>query len=338
MAPIQVLTTPFPSDLTREVTTMQTVEFTSNYEETGAGTLDFADAPYPISPELTKVAREYRNDRFIADEVLPRIPVASMEFKYLTTNAAELLARLDTRVGRKSAPNEVSFTAGEILDAVHGAGLEHVIPWHDLANAPDPDEMKRNATRDTTDLILLDRERRVANLVFSSISYPAGNVQTLAGSDQWSDPSSDPVKAIMDALDTCIMRPNIAVFGRRTWTHISRHPKIIEATIWDGADTGIATPDAVANLLEIDRIVVGDAWHNSAKKGQAASLTRLWGPHAAFLYMGQAGNPNRWGATAAWGDRFAWTYEEPNRSVRGAHVVRVGEYVEEFIVSRSSAV
>ncbi|MGX2030906.1 major capsid protein [Methylocaldum gracile] len=312
---------------------MQTFEFTSNYEETGAGTLDFADAPYPISPELTKVAREYRNDRFIADEVLPRIPVASMEFKYLTANAAELLARLETRVGRKSKPNEVSFTAGEILDAVHGAGLEHVLPWHDLANAPDPDEMKRKATRDTTDLILLDRERRVANLVFSSISYPAGNVQTLAGSAQWNDPASDPIKAIMDALDTCIMRPNIAVLGRRTWTKLKLHPKIVEGVYWVDANAGVVGPDDVAQVLEIDKIFVGDAWHNSAKKGQAASLTRLWGPHAAFLYMGQPGNPNRWGATAAWGERFAFSYEDPNRGVRGSHVIRVGEYVEEFLVS-----
>ncbi|WP_347258296.1 major capsid protein [Methylocaldum sp.] len=312
---------------------MQTLEFTTDYEGAGAGTLDFADTPYPISPELTNVAREYRNDRFIADEVLPRIPVASMEFKYLTANAGELLARLETRVGRKGKPNEVSFTAGEIVDAVHGAALEHVIPWHDLANALDPDEMKRKAVRDTTDLILLDRERRVANLVFGSTSYPPSNVQTLAGASQWNDRTSDPIAAIMDALDSCIMRPNIAVLGRRTWTKLKLHPKVVEAVYWGTADAGVVGPDDVARVLEIDKIIVGDAWHNTAKKGKAASLTRLWGPHAAFLYMGQPGNPNRWGATAAWGERFAFSYEDPNRSVRGAHVIRVGEYVEEFLVS-----
>ena len=37
--------------------------------------------PFPIDPQLTAIAVMYRNERLIADEVMPRVSVGQREFK-----------------------------------------------------------------------------------------------------------------------------------------------------------------------------------------------------------------------------------------------------------------
>lgn len=187
--------------------------------------------PFPINPTLTAIAIAYKNPdiALIADDVLPRTPT-DQEFKYLKYDLAQGFTVPDTLVGRKSAPNEIDFSATEVNDKVADYGLDDVVPNEDI----EADNRGINplgvASGYLTNLVNLGREKRVASLVFNASTYSAGLVQTLSGTSQWSDQSnSDPVAAIGDALDLPVMRPNIAVFGQQTWTKLRRHPKIVQA-------------------------------------------------------------------------------------------------------------
>ncbi|MEN1536445.1 phage capsid protein, partial [Pseudomonas aeruginosa] len=133
-------------------------------------------------------------------------------------------------------------------------------------------------------LILLDREARTSKLVFNPNSYAAGNKRTLSGTDQWSDPASNPLPEITDALDSVILRPNIGVLGRRTATILRRHPKIVKAYNGTLGDEGMVPMAFLQELLELEAIYVGEARLNIARPGQNPSLIRAWGPHASFIY------------------------------------------------------
>ena len=39
-------------------------------------------APFPTIPELVAITIAYRNQSYIADAVLPRVPVGRQEFRY----------------------------------------------------------------------------------------------------------------------------------------------------------------------------------------------------------------------------------------------------------------
>ncbi|MEI1042415.1 phage capsid protein, partial [Pseudomonas aeruginosa] len=132
-------------------------------------------------------------------------------------------------VGRKSKPNEVEFSATDETGSTEDHGLDAPVPQADIDNAPANYNPLGHATEQTTNLILLDREARTSKLVFNPNSYAAGNKRTLSGTDQWSDPASNPLPEITDALDSVILRPNIGVLGRRTATILRRHPKIVKA-------------------------------------------------------------------------------------------------------------
>jgi hypothetical protein len=302
--------------------------------------------PFPIQQELTAIALAYRNEQFIADQVLPRTPVGSREFKWQQFNRDEMFTVPQTQVGRKGEPNEVQFSGTEVAGFVNDYGLDDVVPNDDISSAPAGYDPIGRAVEGITELIQLDREIRTANLVFNQNTYPAANRTTLSGTSQWSDfANSDPYTAIMTAFDGMLMRPNVLVLGRAVWSRLRVHPRVTAALApssnGNSASTNAngrpATTQALAELLEVDRIIVGQSWVNAAKPGQPASMQRVWGRHVAGLHINPAatirGNAITFGMTAEWGSRVAGTLNEPKTGLRGAQRVRAGESVRELITA-----
>ena len=302
--------------------------------------------PFPIQSELTAITLAYQNRRLIADEVLPRTPVPSREFKWLQMNRDQMFTVPETLVGRKGQPNEVEFGGTETPGFVRDYGLDDVVPNEDLESAPAGFDSLGTAVTGISELVALDREKRVADLIFNANTYPAANRTTLSGTSQWSDfTNSDPYTAIQNALDGMLMRPNIGVIGRLAWSRLRVHPRITAAlapsangnTLTVNGQGQPATLQAVADLLELDEILVGEAFINTAKPGQTASLSRCWGKHMAFLHQNPVatirGNAVTFGFTAEWGNRVAGSMPEPKVGLRGAQRVRVGESVNELIVA-----
>ena len=96
--------------------------------------------------------------------------------------------------------------------------------------------------------------------------------------------------------------------------------------------------EAVAELFEVERVLVGMAWYQSAKRGQDDVFARLWGRHACAIHVRRDMVSARdrmpkfcWTADALGGLQVG-TYEEPARGVnRGSTVVKVSECVKELV-------
>ncbi len=294
--------------------------------------------PFPIDPKLTAIAIAYRNPDvvLIADSVLPRTPT-SQEFKWLEYDLAQGFTVPDTRVGRKSVPNEVEFKAEERTDKVEDHGLDDIVPNEDVEADNQGVDPLGTSTAYLTNLVNLGREQRVASKVFNPASFSANNQATLSGTSQWSHDSSDPVASIGDALDSPIIRPNIAVFGQQTWTKLRRHKLIVQAIKGTAQGAGMVSRQEFAEFFELQEVLVGAGFVNQAKKGQAASMARVWGKHAAFLYRDRAAGPQAgvtYGFTAAWGNKIAGSIDEPKIGLTGSQRVRSGERVKEVICAR----
>lgn len=294
-----------------------------------------ATRPFPISPKLTAIALAYRNPDIvlIADDVLPRTPT-DQEFKWLKYDLTQGFTVPDTRVGRKSTPNEIDFNASEVQDKTEDHGLDDLVPNEDINADNQGVDPLGTSTAYITNLINLGREIRVSNLVFNAANYGGGNKVTLAGASQWSDPTSDPVAMITEYLDTPIMRPNIATFGQTTWSKLRSNPKLVQAVKGTAQGAGIITRQEFADLFELQAVYVGAGFANTAKKGQAANLSRVWGKHASFIYRDRVAGPQAgvtFGFTAQFGNKVAGTYNEPTIGLDGCQRVRVGERVKEII-------
>jgi hypothetical protein len=238
----------------------------------------------------------------------------------------------------------VQFSGSEAPGFVKDYGLDDVVPNEDLNTAPPGYDPLGRATEGVAELVALDRELRVRDLVFNANTYPAANRTTLSGTSQWSDfTNSDPYTAINTARDGMLMAPNIGVIGKLAWSKLKVHPKITAAlapsstgnTSTSNAQGAPASLQAVAELLELDRILVGEAWVNTAKPGHTASLSRIWGKHMALLHVNPTasvrGNAITFGYTAEYGNRVSGSIPEPKVGLRGSQRVRVGESVNEIV-------
>jgi hypothetical protein len=304
-----------------------------------------ATTSFPVNPALTAIALVYSNPAttLIADEVLPRIPVAK-KFAYTAYDVAQGFTVPQTLVGRKSTPTELDFGGTIVNDETQDFGLDDVVPNDEIAawesmlkpeRGGPPNPMDVSAML-LTKLVMLDREVRVAGRVFNTANY-GGNTATLSGTSQWSDfVNSNPLNAILAALDIPLYRPNVAVFGQAAFTQLRQHPRIIQAVFGTAQNGGAVSRQQIADLLEVQKVQVGAGFVNTARKGQAVNNQRVWGKHAAFLYIdpeaAQASQPT-WGFTGQWGSRIAGTLAEPKMGLRGSERVRVGESVKEVVTA-----
>lgn len=296
-------------------------------------------SPYPIDPALSAIAVAYRNEDYVADSVLPRIRVDKQKFTFLSYADDTHFNIPDARVGRRSKPNEITLDATEVTDSTEDYALDGGVPRADMENADPRYDPLGNEVMFIAEMIALAREKRVADLVHAAATYPAGLKQTLAGANQFSDDTSHPIKVINAALDVMLMRGNQLVFSQVGWSTFRSHPEIVEACLGTGAARGNVTRQQVADLFEVKEIIVGTARANTAKRGQAAVLARLWGKHIALLYKApvpQAKGAVTFGGTFEFGDRIASQREEPNMGMRGGIAVRAGESVKERVIANQA--
>jgi len=300
-------------------------------------------APFSVQPRLTQIAMAVKPQGMVADLVCPRVPVEAEKFIYTKMTTDEVFSIPDTRVGRTSEPNTVEFGGVDVTDSTEDYGLDDIVPNKDVKNAQGTnyDPMAAAAER-TALLVELAREQRVASLYFSLGTYATPLRSTLSGANQWSDATSDPVTAILTMFDTMLVRPNIGVIGQAVWTKLRMHPKVVAAVLGASGTgaaekaAGVLARRAVADLLELDDIIVGQAFYNASKKGQSAAFSRLWGKHAAFLRIERSVRDPRgalptFAFTAQWGERIGATLAEPKIGLEGSTRVRVGEKLKELV-------
>jgi len=308
--------------------------------------------PFPVDPVITALAIGYRNQAqdLIADLVMPRIPVLGERFKWTEYPIADRFSVPDTRVGRRGKVERVEFSGVERSGAVEDYGLEDAIPISDIDEA----ENQRNrglgnidpeaiAAEGLTDLILLDREIRVAAVAQNPANYAANKRRVLSGGDQFSDyVNSDPIGVIKACCQgTLIMRPNTISLSRDTWTVLSSHPHLVNAIKGNVTGRGIISPEDFVRLFSgegIKRLLIGESFVNTARRGQTEVISRVWGKSIQFHYTNPQVRPEQggmtWGFTAQYGTRIGGKWPDKDVGLEGGVVVRIGERVTEQVVAK----
>ena len=302
-----------------------------------------ASAPFETHPRLTQIAMTERPTEFIAERALPSINTA-FDFKYSKGITEDQYTVPETRASRAGRLTEVEFGQNLATGSCEDRGLLAYVPERDIAQARQQQaawDPMAEASMGLTQLMDLDREVRVAGIVFSDSNYPAGHKKVLAGNTQFSDAASDPIKAIRDAKRACITTPDTMIFGVEAWDAFCQHGDILQATRMTGAgsgadgDKGYATEEAVGRLFGM-RVVVGRERRQTANRGQASSFSFIWGKHIALLKVSRPGGSRSqmpsWGFTARAMSRGVMTSMEPSRGVgRGSRVIKVSECTGEVI-------
>lgn len=222
---------------------------------------------------LTGISVQYAPAGYIADEILPPVPVRLESDTFWVYDKSRFNIP-EAKRNPRGVYKEIDWTATKDSYFAEEYGLEGRIDDRERANAVGEFALDETMTETLTDSILLNRERRVANLVTSTANVTQNT--TLVGSAQWSDPASTPRANIATGRATIVgvtgLRPNTVAMGWRVWESFQTNVQFTD--FLDGSEPTLAE---AARFFQVDTVLVAEALYNSAKEGQTTTLGDIWG-------------------------------------------------------------
>jgi hypothetical protein len=230
-----------------------------------------------IDTALTNVSIAYRNESYIGEQVFPAVPVKHISDKFFVFDSSSWFRdEADTRAPGTRGP-EVEYSISSSTYSCQPISATKVLPDEVVENADSPLQERRAAAEFATDKVLLKLERDVAADVFGS-----GWTGCSTPGTTWDDDASDPLQDVENAREGIVKligrEPNVMVIGREVWTDLRHHPDLLDRIKY--TSTGIMTPQLLAQLFEVQKLLIGNAVYDSAQEGATASLGFIWGKHA----------------------------------------------------------
>ena len=266
-----------------------------------------------IDKALTNMSVQYLQDEsnFIAGQVFPMVPVQKQSDRYFVykkedwfrDDAQERAPGTESAGGDYDIDNTPTYFCRKY--AFHKDVFEE-----DRANADDPLTPDEDAVAFVTDKILLNKENNWARTFFKTGVWGTdlqGAAAAAAGKVvYWDDyANSTPIEDITAAstaqAEVTGKRPNTIVMGRRAYDALKNHPDFLDRVKY--TQKGVVTTDLIAQMFDVDRVLVANAIQNTAKKGQQAAMSFILGNHVLLCYTTNA--PRLKTATA--GYTFVWT-------------------------------
>lgn len=270
-----------------------------------------------VNAPLTRISIGFMQsaENFVADRVFPNIPVTKQSDKYYQFTRA-FFNRDDME--KRAPATESSGSGYEVTTGSYACDEwdhHHDIPDQRRANADDPLSPDREATLLVSQKGMLKREVNWVTKYFAGSIWTGGDVDGVAGVPgasqfkQWNDAASTPIEDLEDGKEAVLEKtgyePNTLVIGYPVWKALKHHPDIVDRVKYGQTDGGPArvTADAVAALIEIDRILVMKAIQNTAKEGATEVSAFIGGKKALLCYSAPA--PGLMIPSA--GYTFSWT-------------------------------
>lgn len=240
---------------------------------------------------LSNLAIGYFEGGRIAAMIAPIVQVANKSDLFPVWSRADALrAENDLRAPDTEA-NKITMGYSTDTYLARNYALKSAITIEDRANA-DPVFVQgiiNGRTRAVTNKLSMRWEIRVAGIVNST-----SNVGSSAGvSSEWdASASSDPIGNIQTAMDNVQdltgTRPNRATMGLDAWRSLRRNDQILDRIFGSTRAQGNPTIQQVAGLMELDEILVGAAYRNTAEEPQAETLAKIWGDNVTVYYAPSA--------------------------------------------------
>jgi hypothetical protein len=289
-----------------------------------------------IDQALTNVSVNYQNADLVAERMFAPVPVGKQSNKYFIGSKYNLRAD-DDRRRPGTVANEIDWQYSTDTYYADGHALRAVIPDEWRENVDQPIDLDVDATQNLTEKIQLSKEVALA-------AYLVANATTVdMASKKWDDDSKDPIKEIDTQKETIAKatgkRPNVLMVSRPVFRGMRNNAKVVgRVTAAIGGqvdDRNLVTAAQLANLLEVNELIIADAVKLTSNEGATEVMDFVWGKYAALFYRPPAPGLR----TIAWGYHFKWNvgvmgrlvkrYREENRE---SDIIESQEYYDQKLV------
>lgn len=259
-----------------------------------------------VDVPLTNLSTAYlqSQDAFIASKVFPIVPVQKQTDKFYTYTKNdwfrdEAQLRADATESAGSGYGLSTSTYSCDVYAMHKD-----IGYQTRANADSQINLDRDATEFVTQRLLLKQEIQFVTDFFTTSVWGTDSTPT----NLWSDfTNSDPIEDIETGKEAILsvtgQMPNTLVLGYQVYRKLKNHPDIIDRIKYTSGVTGrTVTPELLAAMFDIDRVLVARAIKATNNEGETAAYSFTHGKHALLAHVA----PSPGLLTPSAGYMFSW--------------------------------
>lgn len=263
-----------------------------------------------VDPVLTNMLIAYMNgdERYISLRACPSLSVDSsegtyflFEKKYWFDDAAQLRAW-----GADYQEGGFDMTTATYL--TEQFAKKFPMPEEVQADSQVPLSLEETGIKWLRDKMMLRNEREFASTFFTT-SVWATDATGGSTSTKWSTyATSDPVADVRTAKRTIsqstAQTPNLFMMGEIVEDKLLNHPDLIDRIKYTDRATVATMREALAAVLGVDEVVVGEAIYNTANVGQTASLSPIIDDDALLVYKNASPTPQKFEPSAFY--NFFW--------------------------------
>lgn len=285
-------------------------------------------------------------DYYIADKVLPMADVPHAAGTYRRIPRENYLKNVNDARAADGTYEQGEFNDEEAAFVTQERGFEIPVDANANAQAAIYFDAERAASRMVLSTLYRQHEKRVAAKLFNATTF--SGLTDDVGTEWSTAASATPITDVKEKAEVvrqnCGMKPNTLVISAAVAVNLSECSQVLNrmnggATVNTPAK---ATMAVIAQLMEIDRIVVGGGLKNTANEAKDASLADIWDDEYALLcyvnpnpslFSAQLGATWHWGGDGSQKDFLLESYfSEPHRSnvIRGRRQVGPDVQYPEF--------
>jgi hypothetical protein len=137
------------------------------------------------------------------------------------------------------------------------------------------------------DKLLLAQEGRISAAAFNTSVFTGSALYTDVSAAPWTAAGSDVIGHVKAAREkvrqNCGVEPNAIVMNKSNWDKLIENTAIKAAIQYVARLTEQELRNALADILGVQKVIVGKAIYNSAKQGKTFSGAEVWGSNYALI-------------------------------------------------------
>jgi len=248
------------------------------------------------------IAHIQQPNAFVADKVFPLVGVDKQSDIYLKYTRGDFMVDPGEQMTR--APNTRAALVGYGVDKTNtyycrnqAIGME--ISDELRGNADAVFQLDQEVTTLLSQIHLIRRERLLAAAAFAGSQWLGGtggtDVDVTDGSHggaRWQDyGASDPIGDIELEKDTVELASGVLcnklIMGAIVWRRLKHHPDFIDLIKYGAAaaNPAMITPNLLAQILELDEVLVSRAIYKTSVEGVTLTLGRVIDDDALLCYV-----------------------------------------------------
>ena len=248
-----------------------------------------------IDAALTQLSIAYNPTGFIADQVMPIIRVNKESDKYYKWDRGNSLRVPETKRADGAEANKAVFEISNDSYQCEEYALNTDLTDRQIGNSDKILNLRKTKTMYLKNLLMRDREKRVADLLTTTGNYDSAVRKTLAGVTQWNndayvgsiekdiDNGKEAVRALIGHYPNVIIIPAAVAMVMKRDAAVRELIKYTQSNLLVNGDL----PPTMWNM----KVLIPTAINITSIKGHATTTTAdIWGKNVILTYVPPQGS------------------------------------------------